>query len=110
MEFSQCIFSLDSSQKILFPLMALVDYRGFRLIALSVLPISKQTIIYGSNDAGLTVHKDDESLNTLMKEIGTKLRLKEHGTGRDGTKVYGPGDLEVHFGVECLNFHIFFSF
>ena len=35
-----------------FPLMALVDFRGFRLVAISVLPISKKSLIYGSNDAG----------------------------------------------------------
>lgn len=108
MEFSQCIFNLNSSNKILFPLMALVDYRGFRLIAVSVLPISKQTIVYGSNDAGLTVHKKDPVLNELMKEIGTKLHLKEHGSGRDGVKVFGPGDLEIHLGVKKENF--FFEF
>lgn len=34
------------------PLMALVDYRGFRLIAMSILPIDKTTLVYGSNDAG----------------------------------------------------------
>jgi hypothetical protein len=26
---------------------ALIDYRGFRLVAISLLPISKETIIYG---------------------------------------------------------------
>ena len=30
------------------PLMALVDYRGFRLIAMSILPVGEETIIYGS--------------------------------------------------------------
>jgi hypothetical protein len=28
-------------------LVALIDYRGFRLVAISLLPISKETIIYG---------------------------------------------------------------
>ena len=35
------------------PLMALVDYRGFRVIAMSLLPISSKSLIYGSNNAGL---------------------------------------------------------
>ena len=34
-------------------MMALVDYRGFRLIAMSVLPLQSDSLIYGSNDAGL---------------------------------------------------------
>ena len=29
------------------PLMALVDYRGFRLVAMSVLPVNATTLIYG---------------------------------------------------------------
>lgn len=31
------------------PLMCLVDYKGFRLVAMSVLPIGKDTIVYGSD-------------------------------------------------------------
>lgn len=31
------------------PLMALINYRGFRLVAISLLPINKSTIIYGRN-------------------------------------------------------------
>lgn len=38
------------------PLMALVDYRGFRLIAMSILPCSSETIIYGSCDAGILMN------------------------------------------------------
>ena len=34
------------------PLIALVDYRGFRVVAICVLPINQHTIIYGTNDAG----------------------------------------------------------
>lgn len=37
------------------PLMALIDYRGWRLIAMSILPLGKDTLVYGSNDAGTTV-------------------------------------------------------
>jgi hypothetical protein len=42
--------------------MALIDYRGFRLVAMSILPISRKTIKYGSADAGLSVHHDDPGL------------------------------------------------
>ncbi len=35
-----------------FPLMCLIDYRGHRLVACSVLPIDEDTIVYGSNDQG----------------------------------------------------------
>ena len=41
-----------------FPLMAIIDYRGFRLSAQSILPINKTSICYGSADGGLTIHQD----------------------------------------------------
>ncbi len=37
------------------PLMALIDHRGFRLVALALLPIGKDTLVLGSNDGGTTV-------------------------------------------------------
>ncbi len=39
------------------PLVAIIDFRGFRLIASSWLPISKETLVYGSSDGGITIHK-----------------------------------------------------
>lgn len=39
------------------PLMTLVDYMGFRLIAMSILPISRQTIVCGSSDCGQVKHE-----------------------------------------------------
>ena len=35
------------------PLMTLVDYRGFRLVAICILPVNQKTLIYGTNNAGL---------------------------------------------------------
>lgn len=36
--------------------MALVDFRGFRLTAMSLLPIGENTLALGSNDASKTIH------------------------------------------------------
>eukprot|EP00029_Vermamoeba_vermiformis_P008493 TRINITY_DN3992_c0_g1_i1.p1 TRINITY_DN3992_c0_g1~~TRINITY_DN3992_c0_g1_i1.p1 ORF type:complete len:924 (-),score=198.60 TRINITY_DN3992_c0_g1_i1:32-2803(-) len=60
------------------PLMALVDYRGFRLIAMSILPVGEETIIYGSCDAGRNIHANDDEFNELMKVAAKKLNLKPH--------------------------------
>jgi hypothetical protein len=73
--------------------------RGFRLIATSLLPIEKDTIIYGSNDGGIEVHCDVEEVNQVMEQVGKTLNICEHGTGVQGKKLYGPGDLEIHKGV-----------
>ena len=83
-----------------FPLMAYIDYRGFRLVAVSLLPISSKTIIYGSSDAGRTVHSSDEHFNELMKTTGNLLNVKGHKVGVDSTVVYGAADIEGHLGVD----------
>ena len=88
------------------PIMALVDYRGFRLIAMSVLPVSGNSLVYGSKDAGYvwwndsldifiycnllslslcgnsyTVRKSNARFNQLMKAAGKRLNLKPHRCG-----------------------------
>ena len=42
--------SPKDSQRVHFPMMAVVDYRGFRLLAEALLPIDNSTCIYGSPD------------------------------------------------------------
>jgi len=47
-----------------FPLMCLIDYRGYRITCISFLPIvGDSTLIYGSSDGGRTVHTSDEKFN-----------------------------------------------
>lgn len=46
--------------------MALVDYRGFRIIAMSILPICHRTIVSGSCDAGVGVHASCEEMNEMV--------------------------------------------
>jgi hypothetical protein len=49
------------------PLIALVNYLGFRLVALSILPVSRHTIVYGSCDGGQNVYKSHDRVAHLMK-------------------------------------------
>jgi len=61
------------------PLMALVDYRGFRLTAMSLLPVDTSTIIYGTFDAGKTIHySQDDIFNARMRTASEVLRLRPH--------------------------------
>ncbi|KAL6070346.1 Clu domain-containing protein [Balamuthia mandrillaris] len=84
-----------------FPLMALVDYRGFRLIALSKLPIGDETVIYGSGDGGRAVHNSDVSFASKMQFIGQQLNLKEHMAGfRTYRNLFFPCDIEGHRGTD----------
>jgi tetratricopeptide (TPR) repeat protein len=92
-----------------FPLMALVDYRGFRLIAMSILPIDRTTIVYGSADAGTTVHAKDAVFNRRMMQAARALNLKPHVVGRfadNGRVLASAGDLEGHVGHRDKRFYL----
>ena len=43
----QCADELGLENSLKLPMTVLIDYRGFRLLAISLLPIQKDTIIYG---------------------------------------------------------------
>lgn len=93
-----------------FPLMALVRYCGFTLVALSMLPIGgnvngKNSLVYGSDDAGRTVHFDDDAIYDKMKQTALALNLKGHYLVADTSRLmYGPGDIEGHLGSDGLHY------
>eukprot|EP01125_Pyxidicula_operculata_P010592 TRINITY_DN3486_c0_g1_i1.p1 TRINITY_DN3486_c0_g1~~TRINITY_DN3486_c0_g1_i1.p1 ORF type:complete len:1904 (+),score=397.79 TRINITY_DN3486_c0_g1_i1:1-5712(+) len=80
-----------------YPLLAILDYQGFRLTAMTELPIRKETLVYGSDDGGVNV-KFDEEVHDEMKEIAKKLNLRPHLVGdlSNGKQIALCGDLEVH--------------
>jgi len=74
--------------------MAVIDYKGYRVMVTPILPIDKTTIVYGSNDGGKTVHTDIPEVNEVVKEMASRLRLKEHKVGKDpqtAKMLYTPG-------------------
>jgi hypothetical protein len=77
------------------PLTLLVDYGGYRVVASCLLPISASTLVYGSADAGRTVHLDDATAAALMAAAGAALNIKPHVVGQ-GQVICGPADIEVH--------------
>jgi len=96
---------LDSGEKLHFPFMALISYRGYRLIASPKLPLSSNSLIYGSNDAGRTVHSSNSNMNLLMKKAAAELRIKEHRCGTSDldsqlVSLNGPADIEGHIGSD----------
>lgn len=81
-----------------FPMMVVIDYKGFRMIAQSVLPIRKETLRYGCSDGGETVIASMDRLNKIMENVGKRLFLAPHFVG--GKMIFGPGDQEVHEGSD----------
>lgn len=55
------------------PMMVILDYYGYRLIAQSSLPLNKRTICYGSNDGGRTVYNSNETFERLIANACEKI-------------------------------------
>lgn len=90
--------------------MALINYRGYRLVAISVLPIDKSTIIYGSHDGGQHVHAKKPEFNQKMIEAAKMLNLKGHIVGmHKKVLLYSAGDIEGHLGRDNRSYLIDFA-
>ena len=81
-----------------FPLMAIIDYRGYRLIAMSILPVNGKSLIYGCCDGGKNVFASDPLFNEKMKQMCSLMNLKEHVV-MDKT-LHCCGDIEGHLGTD----------
>lgn len=79
--------------------MALVDYLGYRLIAISLLPICNDSLVYGSADAGRNIENRSPPLARKMMCAANLLNLKVHNVGLNPTQqveVYSACDIEGH--------------
>ena len=84
------------------PLLCMVDVYGMRLLVSSVLPIGADTLVYGSADAGKTVHCN-ATVDVVMRQAGQMLNLAPHVVGRTPDvqqELTGPCDIEVHRGKD----------
>jgi hypothetical protein len=72
--------------------------------AQAFLPLGKNSLKYGSSDAGITVHKDDEKLNALMEEAARRLNLRAYAVGSSSAAVnHNPDELRrrtLHAAVD----------
>ncbi len=95
-------------QGLCWPLMVVVDYKGYRLVASSLLPISDSTIRYGSSNGGRTIHMSDRTLCGLMREAATKIGLAPLPLV-GGSLLFGPSDIEGHKGPDGRYYIVDFS-
>lgn len=81
------------------PLMCVIDYRGFRVTAMTLIPIrGTETLIYGSNDACKTDRNDDEVFDKCMEHLASHLNFKQHQAGN--TSLWTAADVEGHLGFD----------
>lgn len=92
-----------------YPLMALIDYKGFRLVASSLLPLTSSSLIYGSQDAGATIKKASPPFTARIEEASAKLNLKLHEAGKDRVVMATAVDIEGHMGRDNRFYLLDFS-
>ena len=63
-------------ENLVVPLACVVDYYGIRFEVQSFVSISSNSLVYGSDNEGLTFNQLEAV--DLAKEIGSKLNLKPH--------------------------------
>eukprot|EP01129_Flabellula_baltica_P001758 TRINITY_DN1167_c0_g3_i1.p1 TRINITY_DN1167_c0_g3~~TRINITY_DN1167_c0_g3_i1.p1 ORF type:complete len:1479 (-),score=312.24 TRINITY_DN1167_c0_g3_i1:5-4441(-) len=96
------LFGIDKNMRI--PLHCVIDYRGFRLTALSLLPV--ENLVYGSADGAKTLFngKDDEDIQKIVEKIAFKYNLKEHPVKETSTSEFKDillaADVEIHRGKD----------
>ena len=93
------------------PLMALVDYKGFRLIAIATLPVDNTTLVYGTNDGGRNIHAGLEAFNVRLARMARQINVKAHycGTVNNAVQMYSACDVEGHLGRDGKFYLLDFS-
>ena len=51
-------------------------YRGYALLAQSLVPINSTTIVYGTNDSGISLFNTQPKLATKIESASRQLNLK----------------------------------
>lgn len=84
--------------------MCICDYRGWRLLAASRLPLNSQTLVYGSSDGGHTIHASSPEMNAKVELVAKMLNLQgEYIWNRSKTHrtlLHLSCDVEGHLGKD----------
>lgn len=84
-----------------FPLFVNLDYIGYQVSCMCLLPVNKNSLIYGSADGGKTV-KMDATISKEIDKISSSLNLCAHlaGEGPTPPSLTFPCDIEGHVGSD----------
>jgi tetratricopeptide (TPR) repeat protein len=78
-----------------YPMMTIIDYKGFRVVAMPVLPINSSTLIHGSSDGAKTI-KYSPLVNLKLQRMASMLNLAPYTHTARNVEFYFPIDLEIH--------------
>jgi hypothetical protein len=76
------------------PTLDLTDPLSFPCLSQAYLPLGSQSLVYGSADAGKTVHNREPRFDDAMRRAAKELNLRSHIVGRAGNTV------ELHSAVD----------
>jgi len=105
-------YAMSEVKGLHFPLIVQLHYLGHCLVAMSILPISKKTLCYGSNNGGQSIVATDEIAADKMKEAAERLNLRAHYVGpvtATSKLFYGPANIECHRGKDELLYVVDFT-
>ena len=70
---------------------------GYHVMAIALAPIrGKHSLVYGSSDAGKTVHNKSESMRKYIEQLARNLNLKRHLVAQTTVEMDVAGDVEGH--------------
>jgi len=93
----QCL-TLFGRLSVIVPPEVLLDFNGFRLIAIPWLPLGSGKLVYGSADQGRTVYDDDPKIRAALKFAAHHLHLAAHRVKNQ--LLFTAGDVEGHQDME----------
>ncbi len=96
-----------------FPLMTVIDFKGYRITAMTVLPLGKDTLVYGTADAGdqCIVKNEVPAWSQLISSASVALGLRPHWVRNGGGEIELTScvDLEGHRGRDGRMYLLDFS-
>eukprot|EP01125_Pyxidicula_operculata_P007948 TRINITY_DN2681_c0_g1_i4.p1 TRINITY_DN2681_c0_g1~~TRINITY_DN2681_c0_g1_i4.p1 ORF type:complete len:1993 (-),score=419.62 TRINITY_DN2681_c0_g1_i4:344-6322(-) len=96
---AECILDSGLTDVLHVPIMSIVNYRGYAVLCRAQPPLGNDSLIYGSIDNGKTVFAEQPTFNHAMKKVGKLLNL--YGQTINDKTIYGPLDIQGHFGKDC---------
>lgn len=95
------------------PFMALIDYLGHRLVAISLLPLDgERTLVYGTANAGREVRRHPD-FDKIMTNAAQLLNLAPHTVGNanagQSVVLHSAADIEGHIGSDGRFYLLDFS-
>ncbi len=94
-----------SNLEVVIPIQFSIEYKGWRMVAMPVLPLADRAkLVYGSDNGGRSVFNSIREVNDLLLRLARTFGLAEHWVGQSNIALALAGDVEVHVDSEGVLF------